>query len=315
MSENKNKFKVPSEVKEFAKASYKKYKKHNDFDSKKEAMKSFNLYLMDMLPEVIEPMVKYGYLIKREEPEIHNAVLNKFCNEDFIKSVKKELKRGNKIKNIKLFPIIIGEMIETINSQNAQILSENPNATVYTGSDLIELGQMILSKKIKKFTKAGIDENIAFDVLSIIPTDSCLEKSYNFRIASFEKVLYEHSKAKVIPFAEIMNLLVDKEWYAPFIKFFLCERKEVFGHLTDNQKAFYLSVSNWCFDTLESLDRISIERILDTIIQARKIDESKGKDSPRRYSLTSLSETDYPRIFKMVQKKVSESEVNKKYLS
>ena len=60
--------KINADAKEFASATFKKYKKHNGdyYDSKKELKESYNLYLVDLLPATIEFVVKYGH-IKNEE--------------------------------------------------------------------------------------------------------------------------------------------------------------------------------------------------------------------------------------------------------
>ena len=319
-NEKKNRIKIPEDVREFAKATLKKYKKHNDgfYESKKELKQAYNLYLIDMLPRTIEFIVKFGYIQRDEVPEIKEAVYAKLVDEEFIKTLKKELKKGNKIKNIKLLPIIIKDILQIAEAQNAQLLAEDPNAKIFDMTDLVELSQLILKKRLKKMSKAGIDDAIAFDVLSVIPTTDALANSMNYRINLFFKALYEHSKSKVIPFEKIMEIIVDDEWYGAFIAFALLERKEVFGRLTENQKNFYLAVSNWCFSTMEQLNKNVINTILERFVKARQADERNPKgnrDTNRRYALASLSETDYPRIYKAVQKMISMDDSLKKYFN
>lgn len=309
-----NNIKIPADVKDFAKANFKKFKKKEGdyYDSKKELKKGYYYYLLELLPKTIEFLVKFGYL--KEVSDVKDACFDKFTDEDFIKLIKKEVKAGNKIENLKIYPILIAEMLNVINKQNAEILQQNPNANIYTGNDLIELSKLILKKKLKKFEKNEIDESIAFDVLSIIPDDSVLGRSAPHRFASLCRILNEHAKTKTINFEKIVSLLMREDYYAALVRFVLLERKEVFGRLTDKQKEYYLTVSTWAFNTFENLDNNAIKVVLDTYIQARKRDDGQGKDAPRRYALTSLSETDYPRIYKAVNKKIAENENNKKYL-
>jgi hypothetical protein len=313
--DNNRKVKISEDAKEFAKLTLKKFKKESDgyYDSKKELKQSYQLYLIDLLPKTIEFVVKFGYIKDDTVQETKEAIYAKLVDEDFVKVLKKEIKNGNKIENIKLLPIIIKDILLQAEKSNAELLANDPNAKIYDMSDLVELTQLILKKRLKKMAKAGIDENIAFDTLSIIPTDIALKSSQNYRIHMFYECLYEHSKSKVIPFNDIMKVIVDEEYYPMFIAFALLERKEKFGKLTDNQKTFYLAVSSWCFDTMEKLNKDVIRAIITSFIRGRQRDESKNNDSNRRYALGSLSETDYPRIAKTIKAMIAENDSIKKY--
>ena len=316
MSKNQNnrRIKIPGDAREFAAATFKKYKKHNDcFDSKKELKQSYNMYLIDLLPRTIEFLIRSGHIKSDEIQETKQAIYAKLVDEDFVKVLRKELKNGNDIDNIKLLPIIIKDILVLTEKENRELLAKDPNSKIYDMSDLIEISQLILKKRLKKFEKAGIDQTIAFDVLSVIPTSKALETSQTYRIHAFFEVLYEHAKAKAIPFAAIMNTLVDDKWFQVFIAFALLERKDKFTNLTDAQKTFYLDVSNWVFSTMEKLSKDEIEAILRAFVAARKRDEAQGRDSNRRHALSSLPEADYPRIIKMVNKLISEDDTIKKY--
>ncbi len=316
MSKNQNnrRIKIPGDAREFAAATFKKYKKHNDcFDSKKELKQSYNMYLIDLLPRTIEFLIRSGHIKSDEIQETKQAIYAKLVDEDFVKVLRKELKNGNDIDNIKLLPIIIKDILVLTEKENRELLAKDPNSKIYDMSDLIEISQLILKKRLKKFEKAGIDQTIAFDVLSVIPTPKALETSQTYRIHAFFEVLYEHAKAKAIPFAAIMNTLVDDKWFQVFIAFALLERKDKFTNLTDAQKTFYLDVSNWVFSTMEKLSKDEIEAILRAFVAGRKRDEAQGRDSNRRHALSSLPEADYPRIIKMVNKLISEDDTIKKY--
>ena len=319
MSKRKNdrQVKISSDAKDFASASYKKYKKRNGdyFDSKKELKASYSMYLIDLLPETIEFVVKYGHINNEEVQEAKTLIYQKINDPDFIKILKKELKNDNKIKNIKLLPIIIKEILMEAKRVNDAALAEDPNAKIYDMSDLVELSQMILKKKIKKMEKAGISSSVAFDALSIIPCDDALETSQFYRIHSLYDCLYEHAKGTAFSFADLMDVLIDDEYYPVFITFALLERKEKFLKLTDAQKSLYLDISNWCFKTMEKdLNKEEVESIIKTYISGRKRDESQGKDTNRRYALSSLSADDYERINKVITKMISEDDSIKKYL-
>lgn len=315
---NKKEIKIPADVKEFASVSMKKYKKEfsdSYFDSKKELRKSYLMFLIDRLPATIEFMVKYGHINRDKIPETKIAVYKVLNDPEFVKAVKKELKNDNTIKNIKLLPIIIKEILMEGKKANDAALAENPNAAVYDMSDMVELSQMILKKKLKKMEKAGISSSLAFDVLSIIPCKEALESSQFYRIHSLFECLYEHAKSTTVPFAQLMEILVGEEYYPVFITFALLERKEKFSKLTDAQKALYVDITSWCLNTMEKeLKKDEIENILKLYVSGRKRDDAQGKDGNRRYPLSSLSSDDYERITKIMNNMTVKDDSIKKYL-
>ena len=316
-NKNERQIKINKDAKEFAKLTFKRYKKDNRdwYDSKKELKEAYFLHLLDLLPETIEFIVKYGYIDNEEVKQVKNEVYTKINDPDFIKKLKKELKKGNKVENLKILPIIIKEILAEAKKVNDEALAKDPNAKLFDMTDIVELSQMILKKKIRKMTKLGIDASLAFDVLSIIPCEKALESSQFYRIHSFYEAIYEHSKTSTVPFEQIMDALIDNEYYPVFITFALLERKEKFLKLTDEQKTLYLDISTWCFKTMEKdLKKDEIESIVKTYINSRKRDDARGKDGNRRYALSSLSTEDYPRITKVINVMTVEDEAIKKYL-
>ena len=302
---------------DFAKITLKKYKKKyaDDTDSKKEIKAGYYMYLVDRLPKTIEFVVKYGYIKQEEVQETKDAIFSKLSDEGFVKFLKKLIKEGEKIDNIKQLPIVIKEIVAAADKFNTEELAKNPNANIVDVSDLIELSQIIMKKKLKKFEKEGVDAALAFDVLSVIPKDDVLASSQNYRIHMLMDTLYEHAKSKTVPFATIMNIIVGEEFYPMFTVFALLERKEKFGALTDAQKVLYLDISNWVFNIMEKeLSKEQLQEVMNTYIRSRKRDESQNKDGNRRYALSTLSETDYPRISAFIKKLIADDDTLKKYL-
>lgn len=317
-SGNENRVKIYDDAQEFARLSFKKYKKKygDDYDKKKEVVIGYHLYLIELLPKTIEFIVRYGHIKDDAVQETKDAIYGKLVDEDFIKTLRKEIKGGTRIDNIKWLPIIIKDILLQTDKANKELLAENPNAKLYDMSDLLELCQLILKKKLKKLVnKGGIDEAVALDALCVIPTDEVMDFGQNFRIRSLFDSLYEDSKTKQIKFANLIERLVGEEYFIVFIVFALLERKEKFGTLTDAQKTFYLEVSNWVFATMEKeLSKEQLREVVNTYIRVRRRDESQGKDGNRRYALSTLSETDYPRIAGFIKTVIANDDTVKKYL-
>ena len=310
------KIRINDDVKDFAKMTLKKFKKENDdfYESKKETKLSYYMYLIDLLPDVIEFVTKYGHVQQQDVQDMKTLIYQKLTDYDFIKVLKKEIKNKNKIKNIKLLPIIINEILAEAKRVNDQRLAEDKNAEIYKMEDIQELLELILKKKLKKFAKAGIDKATSVDVLATIPCDDALNISQFYRIKSFYDCLYEHVKGVAIPFEKIMELLVDEEYYPLFVSFALLERKERFSKFTEAQKTLYVDISSWCFKVMESSKSDTIKSIINVYINGRKRDDSQGKDSNRRYNLSTLVPDDYPKITKVINAMLSHAESIKKYL-
>ena len=145
---------------------------------------------------------------------------------------------------------------------------------------------------IKKMVKAGIDEAVAFDVLSIIPDPRILVKSAHFHFRKFFQCLYEHGKNKSIDFEELVDVLFknNENFEQSMIVFTLLERKEKIANFNQSQNTLFNKITTWTFNTLESY-----------------------KDTNRRYYISSLLEEDYPKIIKVVKKMLADDPNIKKY--
>ena len=126
--------------------------------------------------------------------------------------------------------------------------------------------------------------------------------------------MYFHSKTKKIDFKNVIKLLIDEEYYDVIISYALQERKEKFQKFNESQKVFFNDISSWVFDELEEMDKSTIESILKTYVKSRKRDDEANKDGNRRYFISSLPDSMYPKICKIVEKMEKEDSTVEKYL-
>lgn len=319
MANEKKKIPINDDVKYFAKLTWKKYKKENSeyWDSKKELKKEYYQELLQYFPDTILWIVKFGYLTNENVIEVKKACYEKFNDPLFCKALKKALKKDDKIDNIELYPIIIAEILAKAAAANAKLKEENPDAATYDMSDMIEISKMILKKKMKKFNKKGIDEVIAFDILSVIPDKKALaiRNSQFFRIKTFFDILYRHAEQQVVDFNSIIDIVIPFELYKPVIIFALLDRKEKFSKLNDTQKKLYVDITNWCFNTMENeLKPNDIERIIDVYANTRRNDDNNNKDGNRRFVLSSLSDQDYKNVTKVIKRYINDHKDLEKYI-
>lgn len=312
---DRKEFKIPDEVKKLAKLSFKKFKKTDGdyYDSKKDLRKAYYAQIVDLLPAAIALIIKYGHI--EAVKEVKELIYEKITDPKFVKYLRKEIKAGSEFDNMILLPTIIYDIVGEAHKAAEAAKADDPDTeTTFDVDDLVQVSRDILKKKIKKLTKAGVDEAVAFDVLSVIPTTKILAKSQQYHIRRFFTVLYEHAKTKEIKFEKIMKeVFKDGDYVNSVITFALLERKEKIANFTDTQKKLFNDITEYCFSTMEDMKKDEIYDILKSYTDVRKRDESQGKDTNRRYYISSLPESDYPRILKAVDRLCDTDEKLKKY--
>lgn len=315
-NKRKDGFKIPEDAKHLAKLTLKKFKKESGdyFDSKKDLKKGYYAQVIEYLPESIQLLVRYGHLPNVKE--VRDAIYEKITDRDFVKYLKKEIKNGEEFDNMELLPNLIYDIIKEAQRAIDAELQENPDSKVeFDLDDLIEISQLILKKKIKKMVKEGVNENLAFDVLSTIPDPAILKRSQYFHIRSLFTVMYEHAKKIDVNFEAIIKIVLKgaEDYTGSIITFALLERKEKLANFTDGQRKLFNDITEWCLKTLEDMPRDDIGAVLKAYVDARKRDESQNRDTNRRYYLSSLPSEDYPHITKAMDKIVQRDENMKKY--
>ena len=292
------------EAEEFAKLSPKRYRKkygggiddYDDYKKKKEKKKKIDkdLYYTELLdrlaPDVIEWCLRYGF--RPENQPLRDKVYARINDPKFLKWVNSYL---GEYKNLKDVP-----NIEEVDTEAATALCLT-----------------ILKKPMKKMVKKGIEERLAFASLAIIPHIDIMEYSPSFRLSTLVSGLYNYSKGANVPFGSVVHELFKKDetdrWIRALMVFVLLERKEKFGTLTDNQKKLYMDITTWVFKTLENSDKETIRIVLNDYVRARQRDDRAGKDTNRRYALSSLSEQEYKNITNVMKAMIFNDESIAKY--
>lgn len=300
---------IPDIVKEFANTSFKKFKKHEKdyYDSKKQMKNDYYENLICDIGTVINWILRNGHIQNPEIQDIKSKCYAKFAGEEgpeFIKYLTKSVKNyGYDIENIEYLPIILHEMIRDILKYNEHVNEEEGQRPMDPPDDLYELSELILKKRIKKAKKKGIPDDLAFDLLGIMPVPKAAKYSAYFRVRGIFDLLYLYAaKTPDLMFDKIIEFLFDEEDYKFVIGYALQERKEKYKTFTETQKKLFNDISTWVFTALEDMQKDEIEDILRNYIRVRKRDAKQGKDSNRRYYISSLPESIYPRIYKVVSK-------------
>lgn len=309
------------DVKAFIKMSAKKFKKENKYrlegcDGKKEKKRvlkdiSREYYeeLESLLPATLKFAITQGH--HRGNEEAMQEIYAKLFDEDFVKFLTKELKDDAEITNIDMLPSLITAFI-------SKAKKEQPDkAELFATEGMSALLKAILKKRIKKMTKKGIPENQAFDYLSILPNPEILARGVYFYCARLFTCMYDYAASEDVDFDTVMKVLFkgesDNKDFSAFDLFILLERKDKITNFNDSQKSLFNKITTWSLNDIEDHKTSDIERIIRTYLNRRMEDAKNNKDSNRRLYLSSVSETDYPKIFKVVSS-LAENENFKKYL-
>lgn len=313
-------FRIPNDVSDFAELTFKKYKKKygDPYASKKDLRKGYYLSLVDMMPRVVEWLVRYGHIPEAKESK--EAIYTIIADSEFVKTLIKMLKKDDDMDGLELLPIIVFDILREASIRHAKQVKEKENdpqveVEDYDVDDLIELSNLVIKGKKKKLVKAGLNENVAFDVLSVIPSQKVLGLNQLYRFRTLFRVLYEHAKTvENMDINPIAKYVVRKDYYPSLITFLLLEKKEMYVGFTDQQKKFFNDITSWCFNQMEDMNKETIRAIIQNYCDARKKDKDKSMDSNRRFFLSSLPESDFPNIVKVLKKMQDEDASIKEFL-
>ena len=308
------KFKLNDDVKEFSKITLKKFKKREGdfYDKKKELKAAYYEYLLTLLPETIWFLIRYGHM--PENKETRDAVLVNFNDPDFTKYLIDALKDEIEIKNIEMVPAIINDIL----IEYAQL--ENKSGEQYDVSGLIKLSKMILKKKLKKMDKAGIPETLAFDLLSVIPDTSVINKNPFYRMKTFMNVLYVSSAKNVITAETLKNIVDivfkdDEKQRANLLLYIMRERSADKDNLKeDAQKTFWDETKKFVLNELSEMKKKEIEEVLKIYIDSRETDVKSNKDCERKIKFADNTAIT-GKVAEVVERIVENNDAKKKFLA
>ena len=262
-------------------------------------------------------LCKYGNLQDENVKEIKDLSYAQFCERDqkLVKKIIKTIKKGDydMIENLEYLPIILREIMTEATKYKEQLIKEGDEPVPIEG--MAEICELILKKKIKKLVKKGIPENLAYDMLLVVPEKDALKFNRYTRARQLFDVLYLYAGNNInIDVKLVLKSLIDNNDYPLIISYALQERKEKFKGFNDVQMKFVVETNEWIFDQLEDMDDHEIKQIIENYIRVRSKDATQGKDGNRRYFLSSLPESDYPNITRVIKMIKNNNPDAEKYL-
>ena len=114
--DKRNEIKIPEDVKELIRISFKKYKKHeaDEFESKKDMKKGYKSYILCRIPNTILWIVSEGW--RRKYEPVRYEAYKKIGDPEIIEIIKKELEKNGleSIDYIEYFPIVLMNTIRAM---------------------------------------------------------------------------------------------------------------------------------------------------------------------------------------------------------
>lgn len=307
----------PDEVKSFATWDREAYHKRvKGTYSKKEEKQYYWEDKLICLGPTIDFLCRFGNNPDQKVQEYKNLSYAQFVDRDekLVKKIIKTIKNGDSdmITNLNYLPILLREILADSAKFNANL----PEGETPVPVEIIcELAELILKKKIKKLAKKDIPENMAFDLLLVMPEKDALKYNRYTRAKQIFDVLYMYAENNVaIDVPTIMKAIVDTNDYSIVIGYALQERKDKTKGFNDNQMKFFVDTNEWIFDTMEDMDDNEIRSIINNYVRIRKKDAANGKDGNRRYFLSSLPEEDYPTVSRIIKDIKAKNPDSEKYL-
>lgn len=316
---------LTGDICEFIRDNFKKYSKRygSHYDSKKTIRKMFFEDLTYTLPSVVSWIIRNGFRqnMNSDTRKIKAAIYDQFTNEKtgakYVNYLCKKYENDDteNIANFQFLPIILSDIIREETKKNNKTDKDNQFNTDY----LYDACALLTKSLTKKLRKKGVSDDAAFDIACAIPSKELFgafgKGTGRYEAGILINLLYTLAKkGEDVPVDKIFGTLVDDEYEVDIIYYALRERKDKFSSFDTKQKSVYSEINEWIFNKLEKYDKDLIYSILKEYINDRKKDDRNNRDTNRRYFISSLPESDYKRINKVVHKLLKEDENNKKYL-
>ena len=242
---------------------------------------------------------------KAKSAELVNILYSKMATEKFAKALKKIIKNKNEqFGELDCgFVVIIASFLEKFHKD------ENMTDEIFeTYTDIID---KLLKKRVKDVNKKlDIDPDVIKELLVITPDVGYISNDKFVGIYSQKMLrkLYIMSADKEIGLTEteqiekLFKKLFGKKLLDLIAINILLEKKEYLKNFNEQQTAMWNLMTSFALEFIENEDKDHIIELLEYYCSRRKRDADNNKDGARRITLSSVPESDYPKIAKAISK-------------
>lgn len=330
------KIKIPKSVLDLRMSPKKYAKKHNiRLKGKKMSKKDKKRNLKRLKKAYSEAAIvglNKAVKILAENPEnkkvnkVKNGVDNIIANPAVMKKVAKIYrKRPDQYPNMIFLPYMIMNTLAYYNSDN---ISEEDKeiGKQLDNEELVTFCEKILKREIKKYRKMGIDEDVAYELATVIPTTKLFRNSRQWYKKLIQR-MYDIAAEREVDVKLIIKavLRVDKkhsiskkEFMEGFFSEFILQKSSNKNHtFTETQKELHETLIEMTLEYLDSLKQRKLRDILKTYIKRRKSAESYKNDGKRviKFIDHANSNSPYTTIKAVVQDLIDDNSSYELYLS
>lgn len=335
MSKEK-KIKVPKSVLDL-RMSPKKFAKKNNIRIKgkglsKSERKHAQKRLAKMYAEAAIAGLNKAVKILAEHPDakkinkVKEGVDNIISNPDVMKRVAKLYSKSpESYPNMIFLPNMIMSTIAYYSSESITE-EEKAIAEALDKEALAEFCEKILKKPIKRYTKMGLEDEIAFQLASVVPTAKLFKNNRKWYKRLIQQ-MYDMATVseidvdltlKAITHIDKDKTISKKDFLEGFFSEFILQRSTNKSlKFTDNQKDLHEDLIERTLIYLDNLKSRKLKDILKQYIKRRKTAEEYKNDTKRviKFIDHANSNSSYTNIKNVVQELIADNSSNELYLS
>lgn len=338
IKEKKKKIKVPKSVLELRLTPKKFAKKHNikingkkmsKKDKKhnlKRLQKEYCDHAISGLNKAVKILAENANNPAKKVVKVKEGVENIITNPEVMKKITKIYKKNpDAYPNMVFLPNMIMNTILYYSQENLTD-EEKAIADSLDKEALVGFCEKILKREIKKYTKYGLSDSVAFQLATTIPTTKLFKVSSHWYKKLIQQLydIAEHEEVdidtvlKAITKLDKDKYISKKEFYEEFYSAFILRRNSNKNkNFTDSQKDLHEGLIERCLNYLDGLKSKKLRSILRDYIKARKFAESMKSDSKRviNFADHANSNSSFINIKNTVKELIEDNANNELYLS
>ena len=335
----KKKIKIPKSVLDLRMSPKKYAKKHNirlkgKGMSKREKKHNVKRLKAEYSESAITGLNKAVKILAENNPEnkkvlkVKDGVDNIISNPGVMKKVAKLYRKNpDSYPNMIYLPYMIMNTLVYYSSENISEEDKEIGKNLDSES-LIEFCEKILKKEIKRYRNMGLDDDIAYQMATVIPTTKLFKNNRQW-YKKLIQTMYNIAESKEVDVDAVIKAVIKidkkkkssvakKDFLEGFFSEFILQKSSNKNlKMTDTQKQLHEDLIERTLVYLDNLKGRKLREILKQYIKRRKTAESYKNDTKRVIKFTdhANSNSPYVNIKKVVQDLIADNSSNELYLS
>ena len=337
MSEKKKKIKIPKSVLEL-KMSPKKFAKKHGIKvkgkglSKGEKKRNIKKLRNSYSEAAINGLNKAVKILAENSPEgkkvlkVKDGVDNIISNAEVMKTIAKLYRKNPKgYPNMIYLPNMIMNTLVYYSSENISD-EEREIAKTLDAEGLVEFCEKILKGEIKRYRKLGLQDEVAYQLASTIPTTKLFKNGrqwYKKLIQSLYMIAEKYDVDVDVILQAVSKIdkkksINKKDFLEGFFSEFILTKSSNKNHsFNESQKALHETLVERTLEYMDGIKSRKCKEMLKTFIKRRKTAESYKNDTKRviKFIDHANSNSSYTGLKSVVQELIADNSSNELYLS